>query len=255
MHPEIDRYAHLESPVHSWDPALKIAGFGLFIFGVAMLNHLWSAFLALALALLFLWISNISIAFALRRVSVVAFFMLPFFLLLPIKIEGNFSTGFDFSWVWEREKLALLLLLRAMAIAIVVFPMLGTAPFHLSMKSLQDLGVPKMLIQSVLFTYRYLFVYLDQLRKMRIAMRSRAFVPGFNRATFKVYGYQVGMLLVSSYEQTERILSAMKSRGFDGTIRILYQPRRVGADWIKFAGMAIVTVLLAAGDRVVVWNL
>jgi len=255
MHPEIDRYAHLESPVHRWDPALKIAGFGVFIFGVAMLGKIWSAALGLAIALFFLWISNISISFALRRVSVIFFFMVPFFFLLPIKIEGNFSAGFDFSWVWEREKLALLLTIRALAIAIIVFPMLGTAPFHLSMKSLQDLGVPKMLIQSVLFTYRYLFVYLEQLRKMQVAMRSRAFAPGFNRTTFKVYGYQVGMLLVTSYEQTERILSAMKSRGFDGTIRILYQPRRVGADWVKFAGIVALTALLALGDWVVVWNL
>ena len=42
---------------------------------------------------------------------------------------------------------------------VCVFPMLGTAPFHVSMKSLQDVGFPKMLIQALLFTYRYLFVY------------------------------------------------------------------------------------------------
>jgi cobalt/nickel transport system permease protein len=255
MHPEIDRYAHLESPVHSWDPALKIAGFGVFIFGVAMLVNLWSAALGLSIAIFFLWLSRISIPFALRRVTLIAIFMLPFFVLLPIKIEGNFSTGFDFSWVWEREKLALVLMVRALAIAVIVFPMLGTAPFHLSMKSLQDLGIPKILIQSVLFTYRYLFVYLEQLRKMRVAMRSRAFVPGFNRTTFRTYGYQVGMLLVISFEQTERILSAMKSRGYDGTIRILYQPKRVGLDWVKFAGIVTLTALLAVGDRVLVWNL
>jgi cobalt/nickel transport system permease protein len=90
---------------------------------------------------------------------------------------------------------------------------------------------------------------------MRVAMRSRAFVPGFNRTTFRTYGYQVGMLLVISFEQTERILSAMKSRGYDGTIRILYQPKRVGLDWVKFAGIVTLTALLAVGDRVLVWNL
>jgi cobalt/nickel transport system permease protein len=116
------------------------------------------------------------------------------------------------------------------------------------MKSLQDLGFPKMLIQAVLFTYRYLFVYLEQLRKMNVAMRSRGFRPGFNLRSLRVFGYQVGMLLVTSYEQTERILSAMKSRGYDGTIRTLYQSSRVPADWIKFAGIVALTIVLGIGD-------
>jgi cobalt/nickel transport system permease protein len=248
VHPEIDRYAHLESPIHSWDPALKLAGFTLYVFALASLGTLLGTLAGLAVSLLLLRLSRISIAFTLDLLKPLLFFLVPFFLLLPLRIERH-GADLGVGWDWDQVRVASVLSLRAFAIALAIFPMFGTAPFHLSMKSLQDLGVPKMLVQSLLFTYRYLFVYLEQLRKMKVAMRSRGFQPKFDLRTFKTYGYQVGMLLVTSYEQTERILSAMKSRGYDGTLRLLYQPRRVPLDWWKFAAMTALVICLFAGDR------
>lgn len=248
MHPEIDRYAGLSSPIHSWDCGLKILGFLVLILVISTLEGLITTGVAFGLAVYFLAISRISIGFALSRLKWVIFFMIPLFVLLPL--QYNFGIG-EGGWSWKSENLplALKVTLRALAITLLIFPMLGTAPFHRSMKSLQDLGVPKILIQTFLFTYRYLFVYLDQLRKMRIAMRSRGFQPGINRNSFKVYGNMVGMLLFTSFEQTERILNAMKSRGYDGHIRILYQPIRQPIDWLKLMGLALLSIGLFLGDR------
>jgi len=248
MHPEIDRYAGLKSPIHSWDCGLKILGFLLLILVIATLDGLLTTALSLGLAIYFLVISKISVGFALSRLKWVMLFMVPLFFLLPL--QYNFGAE-DGGWSWKTENLglALKITLRALAITILIFPMLGTAPFHRSMKSLQDLGVPKMLIQTFLFTYRYLFVYLDQLRKMRIAMKSRGFQPGFNKNSFKVYGNMVGMLLFTSFEQTERLLNAMKSRGYDGHIRILYQPAREPLDWVKLMGMSMLAIALFVGDQ------
>ncbi|MCA9436224.1 MAG: energy-coupling factor transporter transmembrane protein EcfT, partial [Candidatus Omnitrophica bacterium] len=163
MHPEIDRYAGLSSPIHSWDCGLKILGFSLLILVIATIDGLIATGIAFGLALVFLWVSKISVGFVLDRLKWVLFFLIPLFFLLPLQYE------FGGGWSWKSENLglALTITLRALAITILIFPMLGTAPFHRSMKSLQDLGIPKMLIQTFLFTYRYLFVYLDQLRKMR----------------------------------------------------------------------------------------
>ncbi|MCA9411782.1 MAG: energy-coupling factor transporter transmembrane protein EcfT [Candidatus Omnitrophica bacterium] len=245
MHPEIDRYAGLSSPIHSWDCGLKILGFSLLILVIATIDGLIATGIAFGLALVFLWVSKISVGFVLDRLKWVLFFLIPLFFLLPLQYE--FGSG----WSWKSENLglALTITLRALAITILIFPMLGTAPFHRSMKSLQDLGIPKMLIQTFLFTYRYLFVYLDQLRKMRIAMKSRGFQPGFNKNSFKTYGNMVGMLLFTSFEQTERILNSMKSRGYDGHIRILYEPARQPLDWLKLTVLIILSIVLALGDR------
>ncbi len=248
MHPEIDRYAGLKSPIHSWDCGLKLPGFLLLMLVIATLDGLGTTAVSLGLAIYFLALSRISIGFVFSRLKWVLLFMVPLFVLLPL--QYNFGTA-DGGWTWKSENLVLAfkITLRALAITLLIFPMLGTAPFHRSMKSLQDLGVPKVLIQTFLFTYRYLFVYLDQLRKMRIAMRSRGFQPGFNRNSFKVYGNMVGMLLFTSFEQTERLLNAMKSRGYDGNIRILYQPERDPLDWVKLMGMLMLATILFVGDH------
>lgn len=249
MHPEIDRYAGLSSPIHRWDCGLKILGFLVLIFAIATVERIGTAAAGLGLAILLLAVSRISVGFALSRLKWVLFFMLPLFILLPLQYE--FGVDEEGGWAWRPENLetAAKLTLRALAITLLIFPMLGTAPFHRSMKSLQDLGMPKMLIQTFLFTYRYLFVYLDQLRKMRTAMKARGFQPGFNRGSFRVFGNMVGMLLVTSFEQTERILAAMKSRGYDGQIRILHQPRRVALDWVKLTAAVALAACLAIGDR------
>jgi len=247
MHPEIDRYAHIDSPIHRWDPGLKIVGFGVFVVAVALLSKPASAFVGLAFSFLLLSASKIPVPFVLGRLKFLLLALAPFFLLLPVTVVSQ--PEWSVTWEWSREWLALLLTLRALAIGVAVFPMLGTAPFHLSMKALQDLGFPKTIVQAVLFSYRYLFVYLDQLRRMRVAARSRGFRPGLNRRSFRVFGYQVGMLLVTSYEQTERILKAMKSRGYDGTIRTLHASRRAPADWFKLGAVLATALLLTLGDR------
>jgi len=41
----------------------------------------------------------------------------------------------------------------------------------------------------------------------------------------------------------------MKSRGYDGHIRILYEPSRHPLDWVKLASLILLSVALVLGDR------
>ena len=45
--------------------------------------------------------------------------------------------------------------------------------------------------------------------------------PAFSAHTLKTFGYLVGLLLVRGMERGERVLAAMKCRGFDGRFRTL----------------------------------
>jgi cobalt/nickel transport system permease protein len=49
-------------------------------------------------------------------------------------------------------------------------------------------------------------------------MKARAFWPRSDLHTWRSLGYLIGMLLVRSLERAERILKAMKCRGFDGRL-------------------------------------
>jgi cobalt/nickel transport system permease protein len=124
-----------------------------------------------------------------------------------------FSFG-GFGWSLEGIVKASKIALKANSIMITFAALVATMePIQLGL-ALSRLGCPEKLAQIVFFAVRYLEVIQREYTRLVQAMRLRGFRPGFNRHTFKTYGYLVGMLLVKSLDRSERILEAMKCRGF-----------------------------------------
>ncbi len=245
----LESHSTLDSPIHRWDPALKMVGFGLFLLALAALLHVRTILIGMSASLLLARAAGFSLAQVASRVKWVFFLLLPLYLLLPLRIGLGGAAPIVIGWSKEGLVLAGVISLRALAIAVAIFPMWGTAPLPVSLKALSALGVPDVLVQLVLFTYRYLFVYFDQFHRMRLALSARGFSPGLDARSFRVYGSQVGMLLVTSFEQAERVLAAMKSRGYDGRIRVFETPKRDRSDWGKLVLLATLSTLLVIGDR------
>ena len=60
MHlPEIDKFAHLKSPLHSWDARVKIVSISILILSIVLLQDLRVAFLGLILAIILVFLSKI----------------------------------------------------------------------------------------------------------------------------------------------------------------------------------------------------
>ena len=95
----------------------------------------------------------------------------------------------------------------------------STTPFPALLNGFQRLKVPKIFILLSSFTYRYLFVLLDEIMKIRQARDSRCF-KGRWIGEAKVIGNIVGTLFVRSYERGERVYMAMASRGFEGNSKV-----------------------------------
>jgi cobalt/nickel transport system permease protein len=146
--------------------------------------------------------------------------------------------------------LVALILLKAVAIVLLVFPMFGTAPFHTSMKALQQLRFPTKFVQIVLFTYRYIFVFFEEIRRMNNAAKTRGFETKTRWHTFRTLGNFIGVLLVRSFERTERLYNAMISRGYTGKLITFASASRM-ALWDSAKGAIVVAIctLLFAGDR------
>lgn len=76
-------------------------------------------------------------------------------------------------------------------------------------------------------------------------MKVRGFRPGTNWHTYRSYGYLVGMMLVRAVERSERILGAMKCRGFSGRIMMLHRFEATRTDFaFVLAASAAMAVLL-----------
>lgn len=89
--------------------------------------------------------------------------------------------------------------------------------FNAFLKLLSSMRVPSILIQMFSLTYRYLFLSIHEIQRVLIAKESRTYLT---RRTVSIQSLkQTGSLLanvfIRTYERSERVYMAMKSRGFE----------------------------------------
>jgi len=235
MHlPEIDKFAHLKSPLHSWDPRVKIISIFILIFSIILVQDLKVALLGFFLATSLVFLSRIPFSFVLVHLRWVLFFVLALSAILSLTVPGSLLVRASFLGISrEGVRLSLLISLRAISAALLIFPMIGTTRFNLTLKALQKIKIPERLIQLFMFTYRYIFLLMDEEKRIFIAASSRGWVKRTNFSTLRIMGNLVGMLLVRSFERTEHIRDAMLSRGYNGRLNILDEFSLSPGDFIK----------------------
>ena len=246
---DIDRYAHLDSTIQRWDPRAKILSLGIFAFGTALLTTIPFSGVALVMAMGLIRLTGMPLGFVLGGLRWVNLFLVPFFLILPFSYPGEPAfriLGLPFAW--EGLRLATLIVIKANAIVLTSYAIFGSSRFDVSMIALQRLRMPRILVQMMLFTYRYIFVFLEELKRMDIAMRSRGFVMKGNLETLRMMGNLVGTLLVRSFERTVRVYKAMLSKGYQGEFHTLMEFRLRSKDLVKGALVIGVSLGLLAGD-------
>lgn len=258
MHPEIDRFAHLDSYLHRWDPRWKLAtllvlmlsmGMGRVGGGRSWSHDVLPALAGFGLSVLLLWSSRIPVGFALRHLRAAAVFLALVLLAFTFVGPGEGSWSPTFRLSSAGFLAGLVVVLRAFAMILLVFPAFGTTRFDITVRALHALRLPRAVVQVILFSYRYLFVYRDQLRRLRTAMNARGFVPRVDRRTPTLLGHSLGMLLVGSVERTKRIYAAMLCRGFSGNFRTIETFRTRPRD-VLLAG-----VLGGAGVLLLAWRI
>jgi len=253
VHPEIDRYAHLDSFLHRWDPRWKVASLGALMFSFALVPppaspETWNldlshALACLATSLALVQLSRIPLGFVLRRLLPAGFFLAAFLLVFPLGTGGEgLPPG---TLVYSRQRLfhGGIIVIRAAAIILLTFPLFGTSRFDVTMKALRSLRIPGPFVQLSVFCYRYIYVYLDELRRMRTAMRARGFRARPLLHALRTAGNSLGMLLVRSVERTQGIHDAMIARGYSGTFHTFQDFSTTRMDLLKSAGTAFLALI------------
>jgi cobalt/nickel transport system permease protein len=194
----------------------------------------------LLISLLLLALTKIPLSFSLKRLAAVTMFVGPFFLVMPLTIKAQpgdtiyFFSRIRFIEINARGLfLAARVYCKAISIVLLVVPMFGTSRFDISIKALEHLKVPNSVVQMLLFSYRYIFVFIAELKRMTLAMQVRKFTPSTNMHTLKTYGNFLGTLLVRSFERAEAVYQAMLSRGYTGTLKTRFEYRTKCADVVK----------------------
>jgi cobalt/nickel transport system permease protein len=156
-----------------------------------------------------------------KRLLRINTFMLLVVLFVPATTAGSplFTT---LSIQFSREGLlwAVMLTLKANGIILLFTALLGTIELFTLGHAFHHLRVPGKLVHLFMFTLRYLDVLHHEYESLLRAMKTRAFRPRMSLRTYGSYGNLLAMVLVRSLERSERIMAAMKCRGFKGQFHV-----------------------------------
>ena len=120
--------------------------------------------------------------------------------------------------------------------------------------ALARLGLPEKLVHLLLFTVRQIRLLHQEYQRMDQAMRVRAFRPRSNRHTWNSYGWLIGMLLVRSLGRSQRIMGAMRCRGFHGRLYLLDTPVWGRGDTATAAALGFILAALVGNGPACMTN-
>lgn len=238
-------FAALRSAVSGLDPRMRIVMTVIYSVTVVGLNNLLVLSGALILSMWLLAISGLPFQKTLKRMAMMDGFIIFTLVLLPFTMPGTVMFtlwGFDATWdgLWRATEIAL----TANAVILAVMTLVGSMEPVTLGHALYALKMPERLVHLMMFTIRYIDVLREEYMRLRISMKLRGFQPGTNWHTYRSYGYLVGMMLVRAIERSERILAAMKCRGFSGRIVLLEDFRLTRADVLFAAALTAALVAL-----------
>lgn len=203
-----DRFAR-DSWLSAFDPRVKLLCFLSLAVVIALLTE--------REALLFALISVLAMA-AVSRVP-------------PIHLARGYLLALPFIAVASLTLLftsgagnALAMGLRISASVLLLLVLVSSTPFMDVLWALRWFRLPSILSDMIMFTYRFIFVMLDESGRMRLARSSRGFRGGrslLDRDAFKVLSNTIGMIFLRSYRRADRVYLALLSRGYDGRVRTL----------------------------------
>ncbi len=215
-HGFLDKYSDLHSPLHSLSATAKAIVFlGLVVSCVTTPATNSASFgCYFAFLVVCLVVSRVPAMHVLRRSLVV----LPFLAMAAISIPFMAKAGAAGNTGAASHPG--LLMFKGVAlksyIGIVSLVILSAiTPFPELLGGLRKLGAPKIFLSLMSFTYRYLFLLVEEFERMVRARDARCYGGKWLWQT-KVVGRMIGTYFVRSYERAERVHQAMASRGFDG---------------------------------------
>ena len=229
----LEEFAEGTTILHRLDPRVKFITVGPMLVFTAISSGLIAPAYALTLGALMGVVARLDVRKVVVRLIAVNFFVLALWVFLPFSTPGEvvFALG---PLLATREGLthALSISLKTNAIVLATIAVFGTSGAMNLAHALVHMRAPVKLVHLFFFFYRYVSVLHEEYSRLRNAMRVRGFSPAFSRHTYRSFGNLIGMLLVRSYERSERIYEAMLCRGFHGHFPVISHFHMHGSDYL-----------------------
>jgi cobalt/nickel transport system permease protein len=263
----LDPYRPRLSPVHAFDPRLKLVLVLVFIFTNALLPvGAWPVYILMfALILAMTILSELGVGYVLKRSALALPFVLaalPLLFTVPGKSLLSFSLGtWDLTLSQPGLERFVSIALKSWISVQAAILLASTTSFPDLLLAMRAIKIPRLLVSVFGLMWRYLFVLVDEalrLIRARTARSGQSTLPGLKTGgkliwRARVTGGMAGSLFLRGIERSDRIYMAMLARGYDGEVRISSTPKVNPFDWIALAGGVVILGLLL-GFGIIFWG-
>lgn len=214
--PALDAHCYLDSPIHRWEPRAKLIGLATLILAFACVRQLALLPALLGIALSLYALARLPWGFWRDRLRLPGTLLLSMLLLLPFLSGGTVWASWGPISIYREGCLAILpIACRFVSILTLGLIAFGTMPFATLIEAMRSLGLPAILADMTLLSYRYLDETGTMLRQMMTAMRLRGWQSDrFRWQQIPVLAAVAGTLLIRSFERSEQVYRAMVLRGY-----------------------------------------
>lgn len=166
----------------------------------------------------------------------------------PVLGEDSWSWQIGPLWVSSSPamiQLALTLLTRALGGAAALNFLALTTPMVDVIELLRRLHVPALLIDLMTITYRYIFILLENLERMVTAQSSRLGYANLRRSMVSA-GLLASRLFIETYQRSQRLQTALDSRGYSGAGNLKVLPLNFRFDFplVGLGMLALISLVL-----------
>ena len=191
----LDQWSRRSGPLHAIQASGKLAALFLML-GCISLASAVLLLPAAAILLTALWISQLPQAALLKRAALV----LPFSATLALA-----------AWLSGDPARAATVLTKSYLSAVAALLFAATTPLPAWTAALRAWHVPSILVSTIQFVYRYLFVLAEEAQSISAAARARG---GFR---FTAAAGAIAVLFARSWQRAESVHRAMRARGYQAS--------------------------------------
>ncbi len=238
----LDSLSYGESIVHRLDPRSKLLATVAFVLVVVSFPR----YEVIALLPLFFFpiimaiLADLPIGFVVRKLAIVSPFAIfigifnplldrqVFFELGPLAITGG----------WLSFGSVMIRFVLTVGAAIIL---IATTSFPGVCAALERLRVPRLFVVQMMLLYRFIFVLVEESLRLMRAMNLRRFRG--KGPHIRLFVRLLGTLFLRTMDRAERVYWAMRSRGFDGEIRVLKRSTFGGRD-LAFLSVSVTAFVL-----------
>lgn len=134
------------------------------------------------------------------------------------------------------------IMLKTILTVMAVLLLMATTSMNDLTYVMAEFRVPSIIIIQIMMTYRYISVLLEEISTMYHAYILRA--PREKGIKMIDMGPFLGQLILRSFDRAERIYSAMKCRGFEGSFSFIKREKITKKSWIYLISVVALLIII-----------